>query len=370
MVDALNTILAFVAQHGPDRKAYAQLGNLRAVVEGNYLLLNYTDVAVYDRTWDAIERICRGLIIHWPSATIAARPFAKFYNLGEMAETMLDNLPAEEPEATVKLDGSLGIGYWHGEEYRIATRGSFTSAQAQWATAYVRRNFDTSTFPHDTTLLFEIVYPQNQIVVNYRGEEAIYLIGAITLAGYDHPYAELERIAAQYGFKLVSRAAFADLASLLELAQQSSGVEGWVLRYSNGLRVKVKTSEYLRLHRLISGLSPTRVRDTMLHSDGLRKLITELPEEFRAQVEFTADFIGSRVAAEEARLRQIFAELQPLALESRKAFAQAVLQAVPSHERPYLFTLLDGGDIRPLLLARFDLSTVPDMLTPAADAEV
>ncbi len=366
-MNPITTILEFVQQHGPDRKAYEQLGHLRAVVEGEYLLLNYTEQAVYARAWNAVERVSRGLILHWPSATLVARPFAKFYNLGEMPETAIANLPPAAPEVTVKLDGSLGVGWWQGDEYRIATRGSFSSEQAQWATAFVRRQYDTRTFPRDTTLLFEIIYPQNQIVINYGGEEALYLIGAMTLDGYDYPYAELEQLAARYRFPLVARAEFADIPGLLELAANSSGVEGWVLRYPNGLRVKVKTSEYLRLHKLVSGLSPARVRDAMLASEGLRELIVGLPEEFRQQVESIASFIASGVEAEDARLRGLFAQFQPLAgagREGRKAFAQAVVQQADPLDRPYLFALLDDHPIRPTLLAKFDLSTVPDTVGP------
>lgn len=366
-MNAIDTILQFVKQHGPDRKAYEQLGHLRCVVEGEYLLLNYTEEAVYERSWNAVERVCRGLIIHWPSATLVARPFEKFFNLGEMPETMIDALPTEGLEVTVKLDGSLGVGYWHGDQYRIATRGSFSSEQSQWATAFLQRNYDTSNFPHDTTLLFEIIYPQNQIVINYRGEEALYLIGAITLDGYDYPYAGLQEIAARYGFKLVAKAEFADIPGLLELAVSSSGVEGWVLRYANGMRVKVKTSEYLKLHKLVTNLSPARVRDALLGND-LRDLIKELPEEFRQQVETTAAFIESHVASEEARLRQLFAQYQPLAGEGRdgrKAFAVAVAQNASPADLPYMFALLDNKPIRPTLIGKFDLTTVPEMLTPA-----
>jgi RNA ligase len=210
-MDTITTILEFVKQHGPEREAYRQLGHVRAVIEGEYLLLNYTPEAAYERSWTAVERVSRGLIIHWPTATLAARPFEKFFNLGEMPETTIDNLPTEGLEVTVKLDGSLAIGYWHGQQYRIATRGSFNSEQAQWATAFINRNWDTSQFPRDTTLLFEIIYPQNQIVINYRGEEALYLIGATTLDGHDYPYAALEEIAARYGFKLAAKAEFADI---------------------------------------------------------------------------------------------------------------------------------------------------------------
>src|SRR5271156_1066714 len=103
-------------------------------------IYNYTHLAQYDgKAWgDGTIDYCRGLIVD-NEDNIIARPFKKFHNLNtaSMPETLVENLPLELPEITKKMDGSLGIWYPDGTPAgAIATRGSFTSPQALWATKW------------------------------------------------------------------------------------------------------------------------------------------------------------------------------------------------------------------------------------------
>jgi len=78
-------------------------------------------------------------------------------------------LPQEPFEVYEKLDGSLGILYWVDDEPRVATRGSFTGVQAQRGTAILRARYGHVAFRTDVTYLFEILFPENRIVVDYGG---------------------------------------------------------------------------------------------------------------------------------------------------------------------------------------------------------
>jgi hypothetical protein len=113
---------------------------------------------------------------------IVARPFAKFFNYG----TPQAVIPAEPFVVTEKIDGSLGILYYLDGEPHIATRGSFTSEQA----ARARRccaSYEIEWTP-GTTPLFEIVYPENRIVVDYGDRRELVLLAAIDHAtGRDAP---------------------------------------------------------------------------------------------------------------------------------------------------------------------------------------
>ncbi|HRF99146.1 MAG TPA: hypothetical protein PLZ51_28235, partial [Aggregatilineales bacterium] len=74
-----------------------------------------------------------------------------------------------------KMDGSLGILYrWQGAYY-IATRGNFDSDQAIWATIFLRTHYDLHNLADEYTLLFEIIYPDNRIVVNYGQRQDLVL---------------------------------------------------------------------------------------------------------------------------------------------------------------------------------------------------
>ena len=347
------TILEAVRRVGPDLAAYKSLGQIYAAREGDMLLFNYTARATYERAWNAVERVCRGLIVHWPSATLAALPFEKFFNLGELPETALSVLPPGPIEVTAKLDGSLGILYRADNGARVATRGSFVSAQAQWATAHLRRRYDLRDLPDDLTLLWEIIYPGNRVVLNYGAQADLYLLGARRISdGSDLEHDAVAALAEQYGFPLVPRVPVMTVADLLPLAEEATGIEGWVVRWPSGLRVKIKTMEYLALHRLLSNLTPSTVRDALLAGTWEAYLLA-LPEEFAAEARALAAIISHRLDVAEERVATTYRSLVARGdAHSRKAFALAVQEDA---DRPYLFKLLDGKPIRELLLRDLDL---------------
>jgi RNA ligase len=349
------TVLAAVREYGYDTNAYHALGDIYAARQGELLLFNYTARAAYARRWNDVERVCRGLIVHVPTATVRALPFEKFFNLGETPDTTLEALPAGPCEITAKMDGSMAILYRADGGPAIVTRGSFTSSQAQWATAHLRARYDLRDLQDDVTLLFEIIYPENRIVVNYGALEALVLIGARRLDGYDYTYPELAGIAARYGFPLVGREPAQRIHDVVPLIETSTGVEGWVVRFPNNLRVKVKTADYFRLHRARFMLSPETVREALVAGTWDAFMIG-LPEEFHRESSAIAAAIRSLVAAEEARLRALFAEARAAVPDdSRKAFALYV-QAHHRADGAYLFPLWEGRDIGPLLLRKIDLS--------------
>jgi RNA ligase len=266
---------------------------------------------------------------------------------------------------TSKLDGSLGILYRRPDGFAIATRGAFASTQALWATQHLRANYDLSALPDDITLLFEIVYPDNPEgpILRYGQTADLFLIGARRFDGQDAPYQELCAFGDQFGFPLVPLDAegdhFEHLERLVERGATEQGIEGWVVRFADGFRVKVKTSEYLALARLVSHLTPGHVRDLLMNDPAaLESYILLLPDEFQREGRRLADPITAQYDAELARLGQNLAEIISMSgSDDRKAFVTAVLSRYPA-EAKYLFALHDDKGIRPLILRALDLATL------------
>jgi len=132
-------------------------------------ILNYTAKAQYTpELWTETTDKCRGLIYEVETNEISSRPFVKFWNYADSRhpETDPESFPKSIPTITRKMDGSLGIGYWSGGKLQIATRGSFESEQAKWATKWIATR-QPPMHMRGFTFLFEIVYPENQIVVRY-----------------------------------------------------------------------------------------------------------------------------------------------------------------------------------------------------------
>lgn len=252
-------------------------------------IYNYTPEAVYSNRWNDITRMCRGLILD-EDFNIVARPFSKFFNLNTELEpsTCVDYLPkGTTPVVTEKMDGSLGILWrWNGHE-GIATRGSFTSEQAIWATNFwknlhfCRWHFE---FPGDCTPCFEIIYPENRIVVDYHGESKLTLLGVVRNSdGSEYSQEELKNtfypdIVPAYEGKSLS-----DCISESEM-DIPLNAEGYVLRYDHllgkpPLRIKIKFSDYLRLHKVMFSLSNRVIWDVCAKGTDLNFLYGALPED-------------------------------------------------------------------------------------------
>jgi RNA ligase len=307
-----------------------------------------------------VTKQCRGLIVrgNWmhPDAEVVARPFPKFANLGECDGVVFDRVPEDRPfDVTVKLDGSLGILYRAPDgQPAIATRGSFTSEQALWATEHWRQEYLSSWrdpyIPHEgrLTLLFEIIYPGNRIVVDYGERESLELIAAIdNETGADEDIAWLGPRAPRLdGLTDISEIAALAAASPEEYVNQ----EGFVLRFApetpgqSSVRVKVKFSEYVRLHRIVTGVSSKTIWESLRDNRPLTDLLDRVPDEFYAWVQDTVEDLRRRYDAIESDCRTAF-DARPQTT-SRRDIA-TVFQSHP--HRSVLFRMLDGRDYSDLI---------------------
>lgn len=301
---------------------------------------NYTQEAQFSGALktDTVLAQLRGLIVDG-NGSVKARGFNKFFNLGEQPDVD-KSYEGERFEVEEKLDGSLGIMYHDGTDWAIATRGSFTSDQAIEGTRILRTKYKSWT---DTlnpailgvTHLFEIIYPENRIVVDYDGLSDLVLIGKVIVPyGYDLPVqgcgypGPIKKSWGKWSHAGVVSSAF---------GPECEGKEGFVLRYDDGHRVKVKLPEYLRLHRIVTNCNEKSVWEAC-RTGTLSSMLENVPDEFYKWV-----------AAIKNRLEQEFVDIWNKVLDEsvpllplkndRKAFAA---HATASQYSPILFCLLDG----------------------------
>ncbi|MBS3068058.1 T4 RnlA family RNA ligase [Candidatus Micrarchaeota archaeon] len=308
-------------------------------VKGDLAIYCYTPKCVYDKKWDKYTKMARGLVVNLKTGEIVARPFPKFFNLNETEETKLENLPMKEPEITEKLDGSLGIFYYDKDEYFVTTKGTFYSEQGAWATIYFRERFSNLKIPEGLTLLFEIIYPENRIVIDYKGQKELFLIGTIDIkTGKDYDYSELQEIAKLYGFKIVPKKPLTIKQIRETIDTLPANEEGFVARYSNGLRIKIKGEEYLKIHRILSNLSLISIWEILRDNKFNKEFIEKIPEEFRGWTEKTAGILIKTKERIENEVKELYKK-RPKAKE-RKEFALWVQKQEKSYHG-LLFTMHD-----------------------------
>jgi RNA ligase len=314
-------------------------------------VFNYTEVAQFDRIWDSVTNVCRGLIVVLqgpdrklaPDCVVLARPFGKFHNLNTeyVPESMEENLPVDAPPlVTEKLDGSMGILYRYADAWWVATRGSFDSDQARWATAWFRQNVGKWVMNEDdATPVFEVIYKQNRIVVDYDFEGLV-LLGVVDNAtGRELSRQAVEWIAGDNSARLVPKFD----KSLAECAKEDKpNEEGYVLTYSNGVKVKCKFESYVRLHRILTGLNPKSVWEMLSakQDEGIRVLLSDqqMPETFKVWFSGWVTQLRSRYAEIEKEAKAVFAG-KPSG--SRKDDALYFTKTA-KHLTGILFKMLDG----------------------------
>jgi RNA ligase len=287
--------------------------------------------------------MCRGLITDL-EGNIICRPFPKFFNLSQHDG---DKLPLvnwqQEFVCTRKWDGSLGILYPTSEGYRIATRGSFTSDQAERANALLEAlSIDPRVILSDHTYLFEIIYPENRIVIDYGQQECLVLLEIIeNSTGRGLPCEIVEVTAKELSCQPTVRYDWATAERLQAFAdEEAANDEGVVVRFADGLRVKVKHAEYVRLHWLLTCITSRTIWRALKDGTGIESYVEQVPDEFHAWVRSIDTGLREKFAECESQARTI---LEGIVAEgvctTRKDYAARFMAHKPY--TPILFKMLD-----------------------------
>ncbi len=298
------------------------------------VLYCYTNRAVYDNAWDPFVEMARGLVLDHAAEKILARPFPKFFNYGERNA----RVPDEPFEVLEKLDGSLGITFHDGRRWRVVTKGSFRSEQSAWAERWLQTR-DLSHLNVGTTYLFEIIYPENRIVVHYPFEGLV-LLGAYNAEGWELSRSDLASIAEALGARLCGAQSYASMREILDAVGGFDATqEGFVVRFESGYRVKIKGSEYLRIHRLISRVTPLALWEAWAAGDSLDAIRREIPEEFWGDFD---QIRGLLQAQHLALIQAVETGAEPYQSLSDKELGLA-RATLPELLRTFLFTYRKGG---------------------------
>ena len=303
-------------------------------------IYNYTPECVFERKWDDITLQCRGLILDG-EGNVIARPFVKFFNYNEVDVVIPDGVP----QITTKMDGSLIIVTSYKKELIVATRGSFVSDQAPMAREILENNYNLTYMIHSSeghhTYLFELTGPKNRIVVNYK-ENKLTLLAVITnYNGVEH---NLEYYRGTAFIDVVEEYKVEWTKDVITKLQELNlpNEEGFVLKWSNGVRVKIKFADYIKLHRIITGVNEKRIWELMRDNENIDELLKQVPEEFSDWIQGVVSKIGSNYMSISTECYGFIAD-NKLREMSRKEAALLILKEEKLFA-PVLFELLDSKE--------------------------
>ena len=152
-------------------------------------IYNYSRTCQFGRYWDDITLNCRALILD-NEGNVIAKSFQKFFNIEELGPHEIPNEPFEVFE---KMDGSLGLFFHYQGEWYMATKGSFISEQSVRGMKIARKYNLDKICVHGYTYIFEIIYPENMICVNYGESERLVLLSIMDSDGVEIPYEDIGR---------------------------------------------------------------------------------------------------------------------------------------------------------------------------------
>ncbi len=280
----------------------------------------------------------RGMVLD-KEGNIIGRPMKKFFNIEELQPSEIPF--GEDFEVFEKMDGSLGIVFYYNNEWHIATRGSFNSEQAIKGKEILKK-YNTKLLTPGYTYLFEIIYPENRIVLDYGKDEKLVLLGKININGKEKPIYFYK----EDGFEVVKKYDglndFKQIKSIINPNQ-----EGFVLKFESGFRMKIKGDEYCRLHKLKDNITDKYIWECLSTKTEID--ISNLPDEWDNEIKkiiskFRYYFYQVREEVGKTFDYKMWGKYNDLEPETdRKKFAEWVKQQ-PKHFHSIYFRKFDGKD--------------------------
>lgn len=236
------------------------------------IIYTYSRKTQFDYHWDDVTTNTRGVIFN-SKGDLIARPYPKFFNLSELKnKNIIPDLPYTIIE---KMDGSLGIIFFYNNEWILATKGSFESEQAIKGNQLLKQK-DLSKLNKDYTYLVEIISEESFICVKYDYEDLVLhgIIETKTGEEYDVLTSDLEDVF-KYPRFFDYNLPINELFDTIE-----TNMEGYVIKYQNNFRLKIKSDEYILIHRIKNNITPKRIINAYIEESDFESIILDLEEEY------------------------------------------------------------------------------------------
>lgn len=226
-------------------------------------LWKYTNHCQYEQLWTKETIACRSLVLD-EEGNVISPCLPKFFNIEENK-----HIPTEEFTITEKLDGQLVYVFWYNNELIIRSSGSFVSSVVENVEKYFKDKLQ-QVVVDGFTFGFELTGKCAKIVLDYP--EYANLTQIVTFR--DRTFEEVE--IPLYHFNRPRKAHFKSLQDIKGLNYENE--EGYVVRFSNGSRCKIKFQNYIDKHYFRYALSNTLIWEHLMNNT-LEDYLQEVPDE-------------------------------------------------------------------------------------------
>jgi RNA ligase len=228
------------------------------VIQFSYMLAKSTDFSNPVDGYDITAEFLRGItfVEQEDNSFKQYLMLPKFFNINETDSNLYHNIEYKGIRSVQdKLDGSLITFIPIGNSILPKTKFSFFNEQTTLASSVYYsdenlRTFIDNCFKLDHYPMFEIISPSNRIVLSYNITE----LRLLQVLDKDGKFLDIYDI--YFDYYDIPRVERYDMYSLDELIHKSTtdeNIEGWVVQFDDGHILKIKTLDYFRKHRLITG---------------------------------------------------------------------------------------------------------------------
>jgi len=282
---------------------------------GDVLILRY--VSARPNTFETeLDLECRSLIFDRESGDLLSRSLHKFFNLGEREG--LADLPLEEgADLSLKIDGTMLSAFTspaRPADIRFHTKGGMTEHAAR---GLALAPLSVVALAHEAiseggTPTFEWTSPENRVVIPYAETEFRLLAIRDRVTGA-YLYEMADHLARKHGVarpgSLGRVTGLGEAAEALTRLAERTDIEGVVLTFPDGHRVKWKTRDYHARHKVLANIEhERRVYQCWLEEIGDDTAASLGGERGRALISFLEEIETAITQA----CNEIAAELTPL----------------------------------------------------------
>jgi len=340
----------------PIIRATADKPEFIVIDKGEYKVVDYIyqDSDTFTGPYAELLRECRGICFD-KVGNLIRRPFHKFFNVNEKDETQAEEIDKlfNSSHILEKLDGSmvtpLPVEEENGKQWiRWATRKGITDVSMK-AECFVAKNANYKEFAWNCidmglTPIFEWLDPKNPIVIQHKKENLVLLAIRHNFSGDYLPYERLELEHDLHNISIVQKYDVKDvtLGKLITLVRNAEDEEGVVIKTKDGHMAKLKGDWYLQLHRVKSALSSSKDKIALILDGGMDDLKATLPIEHKKEVQEFEDYFWKSYESTRVELDEWYKRWYAHS-KTRKDYALAVQEFIPTLLRPALFMMYDGA---------------------------
>ncbi|MXZ58151.1 MAG: hypothetical protein F4Z16_06675 [Rhodothermaceae bacterium] len=293
---------------------------------------------------------CRGLVFDHRTDKIMANPPPKFFNhfnhpIGKLEELFKKSFYV----VTEKLDGSCILLWNYRDVWHFSSLFSFESAQAQRALEIFEANYRYSSLCPYRTYVFEVIYPDNQVVINYRTDSRlVYLLSRHTRDGFecDDPPSD---------FDTPKNYTDMGLPQLKREVLSGAAMEGFVVTFFPGevvhdqghvdvLRIKYKTRWYFERAKLVARIKRDGLVKALFHYYLAKQQVPFIDSAAQSRVDFVEASVNRLCSAVTNAAMNLYGVdyKRRRWLRTRKQQAKEILSLnVPVPLKSALFAALD-----------------------------